>query len=103
MERTSLPRKNRLRRFILGLGLAGSLAGGGLVSVSPLGRQAVCDYWNSWSPAPLAIPPVAHRISEDLVETEAPEFLLRDVDGVAVRSRDYLGRLPIVIEFGSVT
>jgi hypothetical protein len=49
-------------------------------------------------PGEAAPPPASLRVGE-----MAPDFTLRDLEGRQVRLSDYRGRMPVVIEFGSLS
>jgi hypothetical protein len=48
-------------------------------------------------------PPSPFELSHPAVGEVAPEFTLRDVDGKPFRLADEAGRVPVLIEFGSLT
>jgi hypothetical protein len=101
------------RRFLRLSGLAAALAAAVLACAALGGDQAVEDLWRSWSgsatphAAPTAYHPLASTTPTGFTSLvpglEAPDFTLRDLDGRKVRWKDFQGKLPVVIEFGSFT
>jgi hypothetical protein len=99
------PAWNGLRRVVLSVIMSAlSMLGAHLLG----GDTYLLHIWQSVSSAASAdlesgpgeaVPPAAPLRPGDM----APDFALRDLDGKQVRLSDYRGRMPVVIEFGSIS
>jgi hypothetical protein len=105
-RRPEAARKSRLWvvlsvvKYSLGATAALVLVGGAVWSH---GWPTVAGPEQGSEPAEQAPEQAAPPVSPPRVGEVAPDFTLRDLDGKAVRLSDYRGRLPVVIEFGSIT
>ena len=73
------------------------------------GWTAVCHRlgWEDRTPPTTVPPPVDASANANPMKVAAgepaPDFVLRDVDGAEFHLRDWVGKRPVVIEFGSYT
>jgi hypothetical protein len=113
MPQPSTVKRDNPWRFFR-LGSVATLAAALLVCLALVVIQAV---QNSWQFPPLRLEHRAFTSTGDnvaasaepevtagtVVGRDAPALVLKDLDGLVVRLKDYLGKLPVVIEFGSYT